>query len=253
MKLVGMKWVGRRLAVGWKNEQHQTFCLKGMKWGRRKRHEILLTSFISQTCYVPGTKLGVEKTKIDHRVFLPPSCPQSRRRQTVYLDVNSEIFSRQERKKLPIYRKKKCGASFFLSSHSPPSTFLILPKTGWVSLTLEESIREPKLGCRSKPYSPVNFTNKVYIFISICLTTVSYFSIDSEFNRGIRGVLFLLVFTESNMIQAILLQKYVQSIENIQLGGIDSICGVGGWVCAHVHTHGKRVSQERFTERGLGC
>lgn len=82
---------------------------------------------------------------------------------------------------------------------------------------------------------------------------MSYFSIDSEFNRGIGGVLFLLVFTESNMIQAILLQKYVQSIENIQLGGIDSICGVGGWVCAHVHAHGKRVSQERFTERGLGC
>lgn len=69
------------------------------------------------------------------------------------------------------------------------------------------------LGCRTKPYSTINFANEVYICISICLTTVSYFSIDSAFNGGRKGC-YLLFATKPNMIQIIVQQKYVQSIKS---------------------------------------
>ena len=69
------------------------------------------------------------------------------------------------------------------------------------------------LGCRTKPSSTINFANEVYICISICLTTVSYFSIDSAFNGGRKGC-YLLFATKPNMIQIIVQQKYVQSIKS---------------------------------------
>lgn len=37
------------------------------------------------------------------------------------------------------------GAPVFPSSHSLPPTFVVPPKSGWVSLTLGEFVREPHL------------------------------------------------------------------------------------------------------------
>lgn len=122
------------------------------------------------------------------------------------------------------------GAPVFPSSHSLPPTFVVPPKSGWVSLTLGEFVREPHLAVDLSLCSQANFNNKVYIRISICLTTVPYFSIDSEFNRGRKRVLFI-GFTKSNMRQVIALQKHVQSIK--------IKCSMEGSVlygmCVHVH------------------
>lgn len=91
----------------------------------------------------------------------------------MYFDVNSEIFSPQKGNNYQSTGRKNVE-SLSLHRLTPPHQHVSDSDRDWMAEFLSGGSEGATLGCRSKPCSLVNFNNKVYIFMSICLTTVLF-------------------------------------------------------------------------------
>lgn len=172
---------------------------------------------------------------------MPPSCPESTRRDRLYILMTILKYLAPKKENATKILDENSRNLVSPSSHSAPRNML-WSVCCWVGESdSDRNYEGSALGWRVETYSTINFANKVYICISMYLTTVSYFSIDSAFNRGRKGC-YLLFSTKLNMIQVTVQQKYVQSIRIAY--SVQSCILFEVWVCVCVYT----PVQKWFTE-----
>ena len=163
-------------------------------------------------------------------VFLTPSCPQSNRGDRLCILMSTLKYLVPRKETITNLQEEKMWSLFLCIVLHPPPQHVSDSDRDWMAEFLSGGSEGATLGCRSKPCSLVNFNNKVYIFMSICLTTVLFLK---WFRINRMRKYCLLVFTISNMIQIIILQKYGQSIEVTCIMEefiINGVCVERGWV-----------------------